>query len=378
MELSKTAQIISIESAKEFKGTFVDIFNNQNYKSVRTISKNIGVVDTKKVLYMLMATIVVDPKTGKSYLDIEPENTQQLIDNIMENYPDVSLEDVTYFTKRLVRGEFIGKKIGDTTIKVFKYDVPTLCLMFQRHYAERIEAIEDIRQRESNEHKVVSEMHPDILKMFSENEAFKGVYQNIEQYCERNEMQLDVFETGYANLYDEYLEHDKEEQDEKKKKLPKAVFTGEYKEVNKLTIPVFEDQITKEEFINHMIAQFLVVQNQILTQTKINESYNMLQMVQYAKEYDVDGLVSMCKRLGLWMIPTKYYFAARKIFLDGGEIKYRYDINEGIVVEFTKFLNKFLLDESQGVQKPLFVTAMIFNFVLNINRFNKYNSNAGE
>lgn len=361
MELSKTAQIVSKDVTKvsEFKGTFVDVFNNPNYKSIRTLSTNIGSTDTKKLLYMLMASIIVSPTTQKPLIDVDPETTQMLIDNIMENYPDVSLEDIAHFTKRLLRGEFIGKEIGGTTIKVFKYDVPTLCIMFQRHYAERIAALEEMREKQSNEHKVNDVMHPDILKMFEEQESFKGIYETIEQYCERNEINIDVFNKAYSDLFDEYLDHDTNEPDEKKHKLPEG--------------------ITQDDFIKYMKSQFIVTQNQIITKSSgINNSQNLLKILRAASAYDIDELVHLCKQLGLWMIPTKYYHAAKQCFMHGAEIKYRYDIHEGIVVEFTKFLKRFFADESQRVAKPLFITAMIFNYTLNITRFKKYNKDAGE
>lgn len=366
---------VQVSKAKEFVGGYVDVFNNENYMSLRTVIKNIGATDTKKTIYGLMFSHLVDSETGKTFLDVEQENVRQLIDNIMENYPDVSLEDVTLFCKKLVRGEFIGKeigveydqkgrKIGGKMINVFKYDVPTLCLMFQRYYAERVVTYEDMKMKESNEHKLGATLPPEILKMFEESESFKGIYNSLENYCEREEIDISVFTDSYTKLFNEYVDNVNLE----------CTKTN----VNELTDEEFDKVIATiipwEDFVKSRSAQFLVIQNQIIgTPEKINNSYVLLKITKFAQDYDIQALIDICKELGMWMIPTKYYYAAKKIVFEGGEIKYRYNLDEKMVLILGGFVKKLIEDRAVPRLNTLFIVAMIFNFTLHIGRFNKYN-----
>lgn len=342
-ELTKTGEVMlaQVKSAEDFRGSFPEIFSNPKYVSIRTCVNNIGFEQTVVVIYKLMASVIKDA------IEVVPANIKMFIDSVIENYPDVSFEDIIHFTKRMIRGEFIGKQIGESkdslvTIKVFKYDLPTMCLMFQRHYSERLDAVEVLRQQQSQEQKrldkELSPLHPQVLELFQIDNDFKGIYQTIENYCERENIEYNVFQVAYENLYDEQ-----------------------------------EREFTKEDFVTYMTSQFLVTQNKIIHHKGINNSEILLKIIRAAEANDVEELVSICKSLGLWMIPTKYYHAAKKIIFEGGEIKFRYDINQPILEVFAKFIPKFQ-EEEKSPLKQLFVIAMIFNFTLSINRFNKYNS----
>lgn len=342
-------QTVSLEvqavNAQEFIGGYVEIFHNPNYTSLKTWCKHVGLKETKQIGFVVMASLV------KDRIEIEPIVLREAIDNIVENYNDVSLEDITYFSKRLIRGEFIGKKIGTSkddlvTIKVFKYDVPLVCLMFQRYYAERLSTIEDLRSNEAKEHTRTDEngtlIHPDILNMFTKED--KTIFVSLKQFCELQGVKENCFTDQYTKQYNE-LDNRKDG-----------------KEI-----------MTVDEYVNHKINSFLVLQNNINSGAGINQMFMFEKMINHCKDYDTQSLIDMCKDIGLYNIPTDFYYCAKKLLFEGGVIKFRYDISEGNVTALTSFIKKLLEDSAVSTTNTLFIISMIFNFSLNRQRFWKYN-----